>query len=211
MATAKLMWSDNGTNFVSTLRELRDLVSAVDQDKIQGMTSNKGVSWKWNPPAVPHISGVFESIIKSAKWAIFAVLGDSEVNDEELETIFTEVESLLNSRPLTVSDDPNSECVLTPNHFLIVQMGGGFVPGSVDTEPFNPRKHWRRQEVTRHVWSRWMKEYLLQIGSRQKWYFCNGNLRLEMLSLILIPVQWGESGMLGALEISLFPTFPFVY
>ena len=131
MATAKLMWSDNGTNFVSTLRELRDLVSAVDQDKIQGMTSNKGVSWKWNPPAVPHISGVFESIIKSAKWA----------NDEELETIFTEVESLLNSRPLTVSDDPNSECVLTPNHFLIVQMGGGFVPGSVDTEPFNPRKH----------------------------------------------------------------------
>ena len=60
------------------------------------MTSNKGVSWKWNPPAAPHFGGVFESMIKSAKQAIFAVLGDAEVNDEELETIFIGVESLLN-------------------------------------------------------------------------------------------------------------------
>ena len=41
------------------------------------------------------------------------VLGDAEVNDEELETIFSGVESLLNSRPLTaVSDDPNDDRVL---------------------------------------------------------------------------------------------------
>ena len=96
--------------------------------------------------------GVFESMIKSAKQAIFAVLGDAEVNDEELETIFIGVESLLNWRPLTaVSDDPNDKCVLTPNHFLIGQIGGDFVPESVNTEPFNPRKRWRRlQELTRH-------------------------------------------------------------
>ena len=117
------------------------------------MTSNKGVSWKWNPPAVPHFGGVFESMIKSAKQAIFAVLGDAEVNDEELETIFIGVESLLNWRPLTaVGDDPSDECILTPNHFLIEQIDGDFVPQSINTEPFNPRKCWRRlQELTRHV------------------------------------------------------------
>ena len=71
------MLSDNGTNFVSASRELRDLVSAIDQDKLQRMTSNKGVSWKWNPPAAPHFGGVFESLMKSAKQAIFAVLGDA--------------------------------------------------------------------------------------------------------------------------------------
>ena len=68
------MLSDNGTNFVSASRELRDLVSAIDHDKIQRMTSNKGLSWKWNLPAAPHFGGVFESMIKSAKRAIFAVL-----------------------------------------------------------------------------------------------------------------------------------------
>ena len=35
------MLSDNGTNFVSASRELWDLVSAINQDKIQRMTSNK--------------------------------------------------------------------------------------------------------------------------------------------------------------------------
>ena len=113
--TAQIEWpqpmlSDNGTNFVSASRELQDLVSAVDQDKIQWLTSNNGVSWKWNPPAAPHFGGVFESMIKSAKRAIFAVLGDAEVNGEEFETTFVGVESLLNSRPSTaVSDDPNDD------------------------------------------------------------------------------------------------------
>ena len=173
------MLSNNGTNFVSALRELWDLVSAINQDKIQRMTSNKGVSWEWNPPAAPHFGGVFETMIKSTKRAIFTVLGDAEVNDEELETIFIGVESLLNSRPLTaVSDDPNDDCFLTPNNFLIEKMGGDFVLDSVDTVSFNPRKRWRLQELTRHVWNRWMKEYLPQIGSRQKWNFRNDNLRV---------------------------------
>ena len=119
-------------------------------------------------------------MIKSTKQAIFTVLGDAEVNGEELGTIFIGVESLLNSRPLTaVSDDPNDDCVLTPNNFLIGKMGGDFVLDSVDTVSFNPRKRWRRlQELTRRVWNRRMKEYLPQIGSRQKWNFRNDNLRV---------------------------------
>ena len=162
------MLSDNGTNFVSASRKLRDLVSGVNQDKIQRMTSNKGVSWKWKPPVAPHFGGVF------------AVLGDAEVNDKELGTIFIGVESLLRSRPLTaVSDDTNDDRVLTPNNFLIGKIGADFVPESVDTVPFNPKKRWRRlQELTRHVWNRWMIEYLPQIGSREKWYFRNDNLQV---------------------------------
>ena len=138
----------------------RVLVTAIDEDKVQRMTSNKGVTWKWNPPDGPHFGGVFESMIKSAKRAIAAVFSDAEVNDEELETIFVGV---------TVSDDSNDDLVLTPNHFLIGQMGGYFVPESVDSTPFNLRKRWRRvQEFTRHVWQRWMREYLSHIGSRPK-------------------------------------------
>ena len=130
-------------------------------------------------------------MIKSAKRATFAVLGGAEVNDEELEAIFIGVESLLNSRPLTaVSDDPNDDRVLTPNHFLIGQTGGDFVPENVDTEPFNPRKRWRRlKELTRHLWNRWMKDYLPQIGSRRNGTSVTTICGLEMLSLLLIPVQ----------------------
>lgn len=141
----KQMLSGNGTNFLSSSREINELVSAIDQDKVQQMTSNKCVTWNWNPPAAPHFGGVFESVIKSAKCVIAAVIGAAEVNDKELETIFIGLESLLNSRPLTtVSDDFHDEPVLTPNHFLIGHMGVDFVPESVDTTPFNSRKCWQR-------------------------------------------------------------------
>ena len=35
--------SDNGTNFVSWERELRELLSLMDQDKIKHSMSNKGI------------------------------------------------------------------------------------------------------------------------------------------------------------------------
>ena len=128
-------------------------------------------------------------MIKSAKRAISAVRGDAEVTEEELETIFIGVESLLNSRPLTtISDDPNDELVLTQNHFLIGQMGGDFVPENVDATPFNPKKRWRRvQELTRHVWQQWMREYLPQIGSRPKCFFPTGNIRVGDVVVVIDP------------------------
>ena len=47
------------------------------------------------------------------------------MTDEELITVSTGVESLLNSRPLTYqSSDPRDDVPLTPNHFLRGQMGG---------------------------------------------------------------------------------------
>ena len=109
----KKMLSDNGTNFVAAEKEIRALVAQLDQKQIERATANKGITWYWNPPVAPHFGGVFESMIKSAKRAIAAVLPNADANDEELQTIFTGVESLLNSRPLTtISDDPNDELVL---------------------------------------------------------------------------------------------------
>ena len=109
------------------------MVSQLDRDQLQRMTSNRSVTWHWNPPLAPHFGGVFESMIKLAKRAISAILRDADINDEELQTTFVGVESLMNSRPLTaLSDNANDEPVLTPNHFLIGQMGGDFVPESVE-------------------------------------------------------------------------------
>ena len=106
-----------------------------------------------------------------------------------------------------------SDHVLTPNHFLIGQMGGDFVPGSVDSEPFNPRKCWRRlQELTRHGWNQWVKEYLPQIGSRQKWYFRNSNLQVGDVVVVIDPSTLRRKWNVGHLRDFLTTaTFPFVY
>ena len=194
--------SDNGTNFIGADKEIKELVSQLDHDRIQRMTSNHGVDWHFNPPLAPHFGGVFESMIKSAKRAISCVLKEADINDEELQTTFVGVESLMNSRPLTaVSEDPNDEPVLTPNHFLIGQMGGDFIPEGVDTTTFNPRRRWRRvQELTRHVWRRWMKEYLPHIGSRHKWFFPAVNLKVGDVVMVIDPNAARREWKVGRIE-----------
>ena len=148
------MLSDNGTNFIGRCKEINQLVKEIDRDKVQKMTSNKGIHWHWNSPAAPHFGEVFERIIRSVKRAVNAVLGNADITDEEWQTVFTGVKGLINSRLLTqLSSDTYDEPVLTPDHFLVGHMGGELAPENVDTTTFNPRKRWRRvQELIRHVW-----------------------------------------------------------
>ena len=113
------MTSDNGTNFVGAVNELKELVGQLDKDKIQGTTAQKGVKWTFNPPGAPHFGGAHEVMVKAAKKAIYAVLSSSDVTDEELITVVTGAESLLNSRPLTYqSANIKDDVPLTPNHFF---------------------------------------------------------------------------------------------
>ena len=83
--------SDNGTNFVGAVNELKEVFNQLDQEKIKRKTSAQKVKWLFNPPG-PHFGGVHEILVKAAKKAIYAVLSNGVVNDEELITIFTEVE-----------------------------------------------------------------------------------------------------------------------
>lgn len=51
--------SDNGTNFVGAERELRELVDALDQDRITQETNKfHRIDWKFNPLSA-HFGGVF--------------------------------------------------------------------------------------------------------------------------------------------------------
>ena len=88
-------------------------------------------------------------MVKAAKKAIYAVVGERDVNDEGLITVFAGVESLLNSRPLTYqSSDPRDDVPLTPNHFLHGQMGGQLAPESFETTSLHPRQRWRKEYLT---------------------------------------------------------------
>ena len=65
-------------------------------------------------------NGIFyATTLKCLKHALKTVTNDRSVYEEVLRTFLVEVESTLNSRPLTsISDDYNDLQVLTPNHFV---------------------------------------------------------------------------------------------
>ena len=114
---------------------------------------------------------MFEALVKSAKKALRAILGESRTTDEELLTALVEVEGIFDSRLLSYcSSDPNDENVLTTNHFLYGQMGVQLAPKVADEITFNPRNRWRFiQDLITKCWRRLMKEYLSTRNTRNKW------------------------------------------
>lgn len=189
--TPKYVVSDNGTNFVAAERELRELVQNLDRDRIvHATTGTQHIEWDFNPPASPHFGGVFESMIKSAKKAINASLSDADITDEELYTAMCGAEQLLNSRPITyVSSDANDLCPLTPNHFIVGQLGGTFAADAADSdEHFNPRKRWHRvQQLIGQVWKRWRREFLPSLNIRKKWFHPQRNLSKNDVVMMVEP------------------------
>ncbi|GFT13991.1 integrase catalytic domain-containing protein [Trichonephila clavipes] len=70
----------------------------------------------------PHCGGLWEAGVKSIKYQLKRVIGNTNLTFEEFSTLLTQVEAILNSRPLVSLDcdnDPDSLNILTPSHFLI--------------------------------------------------------------------------------------------
>ena len=184
------MLPDNGTNFVEANEELCGLITQMTKDTIVNESLVKqGVKWTFNPQYASHFGGVLETMIKAAKRAIIAILGNADVTDEELMTAFTGAESLINSRPLTYqSANPDDITPSTPNHFLQGQISGMFAP-AVDQETCcNPKKCCRRiQELSRHFWHRWMTEWIPSLSTRKKWLHEGKNLQVNDVVLLVSP------------------------
>ncbi|XP_076377783.1 uncharacterized protein LOC143259436 [Megalopta genalis] len=116
--------TDNGTNFIGARNELKELGTLLNSNKynskISNLLSEERVEWRLSPPHAPHFGGLWESGVKSAKYHLKRIIGEQRLTFEELYTLLTQVESCLNSRPISpISSDPNDLNPLTPGHFLI--------------------------------------------------------------------------------------------
>lgn len=82
-----------------------------------------------------------------------------------------EVEAILNCRPLgSISDDPDDLEPLPPNHLLLQGPGPTFPPRLFDKGDLYARRTWKQVQYLAHLfWTRWRREYLTHLQSRQKW------------------------------------------
>lgn len=86
------------------------------------------------------------------------MIGEHLVNEETLTTFLTEVEKILNSRPIThVSSDPNDIEALTPNHMLLLRQNPCSAPSELeDSDKFQAR--WKYVHILANkFWGRWLK------------------------------------------------------
>ena len=167
----KTIYSDNGTNFHAGERELRESLNDWNQTSINQFLQQRKITWKFNPPAASHMGGVWERIIRSIRKILRALLGQQVISDEMLQTLMSEIQGILNSRPLTpVSSDPKDLDPLTPNHLLLFKASPNLPPGSFCKEDVYSKRRWKQvQYLTDVFWKRWLKEYLPTLLVREKW------------------------------------------
>ena len=88
-----------------------------------------------------------------------------------MRTLFTEVELIMNNRPIVAaSDDPADLEAFTRNHFLLQIKVSGLPPGFFVKEDHLGRKQWRKVQYLTDVFrKRWIGEYLQTLTEREKW------------------------------------------
>lgn len=183
------IYSDNGTNFKSSEKELREALDDINQNEIIRFCAMNNINWHFNPPSAPHMGGVWERLIQSIKKILGEILKTKYPQEYVLRTLFMETENILNSRPLThVSLDPEDPEPLTPNHFLIGPKYGALPCVKTDERDLTLLSKWRAaQRLTDIFWQRWTHEYLPYLVTRKKWHQESIAVKLNDIVVIIDP------------------------
>ncbi|XP_053698962.1 uncharacterized protein LOC128745926 [Sabethes cyaneus] len=166
------IYSDNGTCFVGASRQLKKEMEKINESCAVTFT-NARTKWIFNPPAAPHMGGLWERMVRSVKTAMFAIENGLRLpNEETFETIVLEAEAVVNSRPLTyIALDSADQEALTPNHFLLYGTQGVNQPVQIVSLRSVLRDSWKlAQWMIDEFWRRWTKEYLPVLARRSKWF-----------------------------------------
>lgn len=103
-----------------------------------------------------------------------------------LNTLLTQIEAIVNSRPLCqISNDPSDPQCLTPSHFLIGEPLTSFPEISVMDIPDNKLTVYNQIcKYRQHFWQRWRVEYINSLQMRYKWYHNEPEVKIDSLVLL---------------------------
>ncbi|CAK1588027.1 unnamed protein product [Parnassius mnemosyne] len=94
------IWSDNGTNLPAGNKELRKLFDKSTENlesEIKNILVNDGTTWHHIPPSAPHFGGLWEAGVKSIKFHLKRILGNTTLTYEEMSKVTSQIEACLNS------------------------------------------------------------------------------------------------------------------
>lgn len=192
------VFSDNGRNFVGANVELKKLADflVTQQHYLVNVAENEGITWQFIPAHSPHFGGLWEAGIKASKFHLKRVMANASLVFEDFCTLLTQIEAVLNSRPITpLSCDPSDLDALTPSHFLIGKRLTSIPdPNVKDTQDNRLARFQYIQKLYQHFWSRWSRDYIAELQTRTKWKSNQSNLSTGQLVLLkddnLPPLKW---------------------
>ena len=195
-----LIWSDNGSNFVGASRELKEFMEFLRSQKTQMIISKfcsvENIQWKFIPEHAPHFGGLWEAAVKSVKTHLRRVISHHKLTFEEFNTVLTQIEACLNSRPLVpIPHDDDGVEALTPGHFLIGRPLEALPDPAFSYRKISILRQWHLcQSLVRQFWKRWSLEYIRILQCFNKWHHPTRNIASGDIVVLrednLIPSKW---------------------
>ena len=182
------LYSDNGTNFTASDKELRAEMETWNLSATPELRLT-GIQWTFNPPVAPHRGGVWERLVQSAKKHLAFVLNQDNLHIETFATVLAQTELAMNSRPITyVGDEPGIQA-LRPIDFLCP---GVYASSGCDLVPPSPpdaealRYTWRQSRaIADAFWRRWKRDYVSALQARPKWRRVEKDLEVDDVVLLV--------------------------
>ncbi|GFU56639.1 integrase catalytic domain-containing protein [Trichonephila clavipes] len=190
----KVIYSDNARTFKAAERELAYFANILKDSEFQSFVADKGIHWKFIVEHVPWWGGFYERLVKTIKDPLRKILGRALLTFEELSTILSEVEVIVNHRPLTyVENDPGDPEPLTPAHFLELGYGDSKYPihfielidATTAKESYKKRKTYRTL-LLKQLWRRWKEQYLLQLKTANHFKTPSVHKNLKLNDVVLV-------------------------
>ncbi|GBN86723.1 hypothetical protein AVEN_94604-1 [Araneus ventricosus] len=163
------------------------------------------IHWKFIVERAPWWGGFYERLVKYVKEPLRKILGKALLTFEELSTILSEVEVIVNNRPLTyVENDPGEPEPLTPAHFLELGYGDSKYPvhfielidSTTASESYKKRKTYQTL-LLKQLWRRWKEQYLLQLKTVNHFKTPSLHKNLKLNYVVLVE---GNQNYCGNLE-----------
>ena len=174
--TPQIMYSDNAPHFKLVNKTLEQAIHEVlASESVQTYAANHNIVWRFAVELAPWMGGFYERLIGIVKKSIKKSIGRACLSLDQLYTIITEVEAVVNQQPLVyVGEEFTSGVVLTPADFLSLNTTTG--PPHLNTEDNDPEYTDKTTSVDKllsllrkglsHIdrfWKIWSDEYLLSL------------------------------------------------
>ena len=188
----QILYSDNATNMVAAAKTLEQISRT---DSVRNFLTENQIEWRFITPRASWHGGMWERLIGMTKDTLKKVIGKSCLTPIELETLVTQIEMKLNTRPLTyTSSDLDDLQPVTPSQlmlgFNLTEFPIILKDSDIEDPSFGSKDHISklidyRSKILTEFWNRWQHEYLTSLRERHK-IIHDGNLVPKLGDVVLV-------------------------